>query len=118
MGQVLVVLVPEEALPQLREPVLPALQGAHELFPPVAPGCSQSPSGRHMLFGTIGGIVLLPCGWAVLCPLVFGHKLAAGLATYSLPGWLLFGGFLSHSRASLASLESVCKVVGTCHLGH
>ena len=36
VDQVLAELVPEEALPQLREPVLPALQGAHELLPPVA----------------------------------------------------------------------------------
>ena len=36
VDQVLVVLVAEEALAQLRQPVLSALQGAHELLLPVA----------------------------------------------------------------------------------
>ena len=36
VGQVLVELVAEEALAQLGQPVLSALQGAHELLPPVA----------------------------------------------------------------------------------
>ena len=36
MDQVLVVLVAEEALAQLGQPVLSALQGAHELLLPVA----------------------------------------------------------------------------------
>ena len=36
VDQVLVVLVAEEALAQLGQPVLSALQGAHELLPPVA----------------------------------------------------------------------------------
>ena len=36
VDQVLVVLVAEEALAQLGQPVLSALQGAHKLLPPVA----------------------------------------------------------------------------------